>query len=101
MLIIISPIILFLFKLMQSTLVIIDAVIESSVVYTEGVDLAVSLSQISKENTYRPAPPPPFFPGDFGGDNKNQFSILMQALFNGVYKWTVADYHVADVRTFT
>lgn len=60
--------------LSQSSLLIIDTVIQPGVLSANGRSLVDSLSQVSKD-VYSPVPPPPFVPVDFGDASRIQHQI--------------------------
>lgn len=68
----------------QSTLLIIDTVIQPALTSTTGRSLSDSLSQSSK-TVYQPITPPPFVPTDFGDASRiqHQVNVALTALCNG------------------
>ncbi|KAF8167337.1 S-adenosyl-L-methionine-dependent methyltransferase [Crassisporium funariophilum] len=67
----------------DSCLLIIDTVIQSAVVSSEGQDLTQSLLTLNK-NVYQPVPPPAFIPVDFGEASRiqHQINVALTALCN-------------------
>ena len=53
----------------QSSILVIDTIIESGTVTASGPSLHDSLSKMSNE-IYAPCPPPPFVPADYGDANR-------------------------------
>lgn len=67
----------------DSTLLVIDTVIQPGVVSTGGRTLKDSLSQLHGA-TYAPVPPPPFVPTDFGEASRiqHQINVALTAMCN-------------------
>lgn len=67
----------------DSRLLIIDTVIQSAIVSSEGQELVQSLLKLNK-NVYEPVPPPQFIPVDFGEASRiqHQINVALTALCN-------------------
>lgn len=67
----------------QSSILIIDTIIESGTVASSGPSLQDSLSKMSNE-IYAPCPPPPFVPADYGDANRvtHGVNVILTAMCN-------------------